>query len=160
MYVLPILLLGSCNTVWRIFYKFIVVIKIYMSVQSFLTAKYFLRLSSIFCFISSLKQAGEITSISGIKENINWRNSLFGFTLMEMTWLSILTTSCEEWSGFDRTYGNLFASKRNTKVSLGVFSSRKVTPMISSKDVAQGKAMAEKLLAKQNQNLFIMNERF
>ena len=27
-------------------------------------------------------------------------------------------------------------------------------------DVAQGKAMAEKLLAEQNQNLFIMNERF
>lgn len=49
--------------------------------------------------------------------------------------------------GFDRTNGNLFASKRNTKVSLGVFSSRRVTPMISSKDVAQGKAMAEKLLA-------------
>lgn len=32
--------------------------------------------------------------------------------------------------------------------------------MILSKDVAQGKAMAEKLLAEQNQNLFIMNERF
>lgn len=32
--------------------------------------------------------------------------------------------------------------------------------MISSKDVAQGKAMAEKLLTEQNQNLFIMNERF